>query len=160
MSTPESGDVDFMREALQLARRAADAGEVPVGAVLVRHGEIIGRGFNCPVSQSDPSAHAEIQALRDAAQRVDNYRLPDTTLYVTIEPCTMCAGALVHARVGRLVYGAAEPKAGVAGSQCKLFESPYFNHRVSVQGGVLAQECAELMSDFFRQRRQQKKNAQ
>lgn len=146
-----------MREALQLAQQAAAVGEVPVGAVLVRDDAIIGRGYNSPISGSDPSAHAEIQAIRNAALAVGNYRLPDTTLYVTIEPCTMCVGAIVHARVGRVVFGATEPKAGVAMSNDCLFDSPYFNHRVSVEGGVLAEECASLMSDFFRRRREQKR---
>ena len=142
-----------MRLALEQADQAAARGEVPVGAVLVRDGKVIGAGYNCPISHTDPTAHAEIQALRDAAARVGNYRLPGGTLYVTIEPCTMCLGALIHARVTRLVYGAAEPKAGVVQSQARLAESPWFNWRLEVTGGVLAGECGERMSEFFRQRR-------
>ncbi len=146
-------DEHYMRRALVLAEKAVACGEVPVGAVLVRDGEIIGEGYNCPISSNDPTAHAEVMALRDAAKRVDNYRLPDTTLYVTVEPCTMCAGALVHARVARVVYGATEPKAGVAESRMNLFAAPHFNHLVHCEGGVLREECAELMREFFRSRR-------
>lgn len=149
------GDEQFMRRALQLAQRAAATGEVPVGAVLVRDGAVIGEGYNRPISSCDPTAHAEIVALRDAAAREGNYRLPGTTLYVTIEPCTMCAGALVHARVARVVYGAAEPKAGVASSHLQLFAAAHFNHRVDCAGGVLPAECSALISDFFRRRRQE-----
>lgn len=148
-------DETFMRAALELAQQAGDIGEVPVGAVVVKQGQIIGRGFNAPITDCDPTAHAEIRALRDAGQSQSNYRLPDTTLYVTIEPCTMCVGAIVHARVARVVYGASEPKAGVAGSNGNAFASPYLNHRVTVEGGVLQQECGQLMSDFFSQRRLQ-----
>lgn len=146
-------DEFFMRKALALAQQAAEAGEVPVGAVLVRDGDIIGEGWNRPISSCDPTAHAEILALRDAAQRVGNYRLPGSTLYVTIEPCTMCAGALVHARVARVVYGAPEPKAGVAASNLQLFNAAHFNHRVLCQGSVLQDECAAMISAFFRARR-------
>lgn len=142
-----------MRRAIALAQQAAAEGEVPVGAVVVLDGEVIGEGYNRPISTYDPTAHAEIVALRDAAARVGNYRLPDSTLYVTIEPCTMCAGALVHARVARVVYGTLEPKAGVAVSNLALFEAPHFNHSVSCEGGLLQAECAALMSDFFRGRR-------
>ena len=146
-------DEHWMREALRCAKQARDAGEVPVGAVLVCNDEMIGQGWNCPISRHDPTAHAEVMALRDAAQRSQNYRLPNATLYVTIEPCTMCVGALVHARVARLVYGSNEPKAGVVASQTHLLESAWFNHRVQVQGGVLAEECRSLMQDFFQARR-------
>ena len=147
-------DQQFMRRALELALQAQQAGEVPVGAVVVdAQGQIIGEGFNCPISCCDPSAHAEIQALRVAAQSVQNYRLPGATLYVTIEPCTMCAGALVHSRIARLVYGAAEPRAGVVDSQDRWLERPYINHRIEVTSGVLEQDCAELMREFFRSRR-------
>lgn len=146
-------DEKFMAAALELAEQAAARGEVPVGAVVVRNDEIIGRGQNQPIASCDPSAHAEIVALRDAGKRVNNYRLPGATLYVTIEPCTMCVGAMVHARIERLVFGAPEPKSGVAGSNGSVFESPWFNHRVSVTGGVLASRCSELMSGFFQQRR-------
>jgi tRNA(adenine34) deaminase len=149
----QTDDEIFMRRALELAAEAAMAGEVPVGAVLVRDGSIIGEGWNSPISRCDPTAHAEVLALRDAALRVGNYRLPGSTLYVTIEPCTMCAGALVHARVARVVYGAAEPKAGVAASNLMLFDAPHFNHRVSFERGVLQTECSVLMSEFFRARR-------
>lgn len=142
-----------MRCALALAAQAEQRGEVPVGAVLVSKGEIVGEGFNQPIASCDPTAHAEVMALRDAATRTGNYRLPDTTLYVTIEPCAMCAGALVHARVSRVVFGAPEPKAGVAVSQLQLFDAPHFNHRVQYEGGVLAEECSAMMSAFFKKRR-------
>lgn len=142
-----------MQRALALAQQAAVKGEVPVGAVLVREGEVIGEGFNCPITTNDPTAHAEVMALRDAAKRISNYRLPNTTLYVTVEPCAMCAGALVHARVARVVYGTPEPKAGVADSHLSLFSAPHFNHRVCCEGGVLQEDCANLMQDFFRSRR-------
>ena len=143
----------FMRRAIALAQQAALLGEVPVGAVVVQNGEVIGEGYNQPISGCDPTAHAEIIALRDAARKIGNYRLPNSTLYVTIEPCTMCAGALVHARVARVVYGTTEPKSGVAKSNLALFEAPHFNHRVCCEGGVLQDECATMMSDFFRSRR-------
>lgn len=156
----ESDDRAYMKIALQLAEQAATLGEVPVGAVVVQDGVIIGRGWNQPISSHDPSAHAEIMALRDASRQVGNYRLPNTSLYVTIEPCTMCAGAIIHARIARVIYGAAEPKAGVAHSNGCLFNADYFNHRVAVSGGVLADRCAQLMSDFFAARRLQKKAQQ
>ncbi|MBY4675757.1 tRNA adenosine(34) deaminase TadA [Marinobacterium arenosum] len=146
-------DQRWMEYALQLAERAAEAGEVPVGAVLVHQGEVIGEGWNRPISGHDPSAHAEIIALRDAAQRLQNYRLVDSTLYVTIEPCTMCAGAIVHARVARVVFGASEPKAGAVISNGQLFDQPWLNHRVTYSGGLLADACSERISAFFRQRR-------
>jgi len=146
-------DQDFMREALKLAAFAASLGEVPVGAVLVLDGQIIGRGFNCPILSNDPSAHAEMVAIRHAAKRLGNYRLPASTLYVTLEPCSMCAGLLVHARVQRLVYGTTEPRAGMAQSQGRFFEQDFLNHRVTVEGGLLAEECAQLLRDFFKQRR-------
>ena len=143
----------FMRRAIALAQQAAALGEVPVGAVVVLNGEVIGEGHNQPISGCDPTAHAEIIALRDAAKHVGNYRLPNSTLYVTIEPCTMCAGAMVHARVARVVYGTTEPRSGVAVSNLSLFDAPHFNHRVCCEGGVLQTECAELMKGFFRSRR-------
>ncbi len=147
-------DVAFMREALALALRAAAEGEVPVGAVLVRGGTVIGTGWNRPIASHDPTAHAEICALRDAAARVGNYRLPATTLYVTLEPCPMCAGAIVHARVDRVVFGASDPRSGAAGSVFDLLPSDArFNHRTLCEGGVLAQECGELLRAFFRARR-------
>lgn len=143
-----------MREALALADRAAAEGEVPVGAVVVRDGAVIGRGWNRPIGGHDPTAHAEIEALRDAAQRVGNYRLPGATLYVTLEPCPMCAGAIVHARVARVVFGAADPRTGAAGSVFDLLPSDRrFNHRTLCDGGVLAQESGERLRTFFRARR-------
>jgi len=143
-----------MRRALALAERASAEGEVPVGAVLVRDDEVLGEGWNRPIGEHDPSAHAEIMALRQAGRRVRNYRLPGSTLYVTLEPCPMCAGALVHARVERVVYGAPDPKGGACGSVFDLLPSDArFNHRVECAGGVLAEECSSLLRDFFRQRR-------
>ncbi len=151
----DHSDIVFMREALRLAEQAAELGEVPVGAILVRKGQVIGRGFNQPVSSHDPTAHAEIRALRDAGQVVSNYRLPDTTLYVTIEPCTMCLGALIHARVGRIVFGAPEPRYGAVVSGQRLLENGQFNHRPQVQSGVLEAECAGIMKQFFAAKRKQ-----
>ncbi len=142
-----------MREALRCAQRAQVLGEVPVGAVAVLDGALVGEGWNCPISQCDPTAHAEVMALRAAARQLGNYRLPGVTLYVTIEPCTLCVGAMVHARVARLVYGAPEPKAGVVASRTQLLSADWFNHRVAVTGGVLADDCRALMQDFFRSRR-------
>ena len=142
-----------MRHALALAARAQAAGEVPVGAVLVKDGAVIGSGWNHPIGAHDPTAHAEVAALRAAAQALGNYRLTDTTLYVTLEPCAMCAGALVHARVKRLVYGAADPKAGAAGSVFDIARAPALNHRLEVEGGVLAEECGRLLREFFSHRR-------
>lgn len=142
-----------MRQTLVLAREALAVGEVPIGALVVKDGAILGRGYNRPIAAADPTAHAEINALRAAAQAVGNYRLPGATLYVTVEPCTMCAGALVHARIATLVYGAREPRAGAAGSSIDVLANPGLNHRVMVQGGVLEAECAGLMQRFFRDRR-------
>jgi tRNA(adenine34) deaminase len=151
---PFSEDEMFMRYAITLAQRAESEGEVPVGALLVRDGKVIGEGWNRPITTSDPTAHAEIMALRDAGKRVANYRLPDTTLYVTLEPCPMCAGAIVHARVKRVVYGTTDPKGGAAGSVFNLLPSDErFNHYVKAEGGVLADECANLLRNFFRSRR-------
>lgn len=146
-------DLHFMREALAQATRGAELGEVPVGAVLVRDGEVLGQGFNQPIGLHDPSAHAEMQAVRAAARRLQNYRLPGSTLYVTLEPCSMCAGLLVHARIARVVYAASEPRAGVAASQGRFFEQEFLNHRVLVEGGLLADESAALLKAFFRARR-------
>ena len=147
-------DAHWMRHALELARCAAEEGEVPVGAVLVREGEILGEGWNRPIIRHDPSAHAEIQALRDAGRRVGNYRLPGSILYVTLEPCVMCAGAIVHARVAQVVYGAPDPKAGACGSVFNLLPSDgRFNHRTEVRGGLLAEDCGEVLRAFFRARR-------
>jgi tRNA(adenine34) deaminase len=147
-------DADYMALALDLARQAAALDEVPVGALVVRDGAVIGRGFNRPIGGNDPTAHAEIAALRDAAQSAQNYRLPDTTLYVTLEPCAMCIGAIFHARVGRVVFGARDPKTGAAGSVIDLFAQTRLNHHASVEGGVLAEECGALLSSFFAARRQ------
>ncbi len=146
-------DERWMREALQLARAAMQAGEVPVGAVVVKDGAVIGRGSNAPVARHDPTAHAEVIALRAAAQQLGNYRLDGCTLYVTLEPCTMCAGAMLHARLARVVYGAADPKTGVAGSLLDLFAHSRLNHQTRVSAGVLAGECGALLHDFFRARR-------
>lgn len=146
-------DRRWMRQALELARRAAAVGEVPVGAVLVRGDEIIGAGWNRPIGACDPTAHAEVTALRAAAARTGNYRLVDSTLYVTLEPCPMCAGAIVHARVTRVVFGAADPRAGAAGTVFDLLQSTALNHRAEVTGGVLAGECGALLRGFFRARR-------
>lgn len=146
-------DIHWMRRALVLADAAARAGEVPVGAVLVRSGEVLGEGRNQPLSSRDPTAHAEICALRAASAAVGNYRLPGSTLYVSIEPCTMCAGALVHARIERLVFAAREPKAGVVVSNLQLLEAPFLNHRIRWEEGPLADEASALMQAFFRDRR-------
>lgn len=153
-------DIDrhWMSAALDLARRAADNGEVPVGAVLVdSDNQIIGRGWNQPISSCDPTAHAEVMALRDGAKQVGNYRLPNTTLYVTIEPCAMCAGALIHARIQRLVFAATEPKAGAVVSQAQMLSQAHNNHRVEVCQGMMAEEAGQLVSDFFANRRAEKK---
>jgi tRNA(adenine34) deaminase len=146
-----------MRKALVLAERGAAAGEVPVGAIVVREGELLGEGWNQVIGASDPSAHAEIVALRAAAAKVGNYRLPGSVLYVTLEPCTMCAGALVHARVSRLVFATREPKAGVVCSTCSLFDAPMYNHKVAWSEGVLAAESAACLQKFFAERRKLKR---
>jgi len=142
-----------MRRALELAQHAGQAGEVPVGAVLVLDGAVIGEGSNLPISSCDPTAHAEVQALRAAAQRVGNYRLPGSVLYVTLEPCVMCAGALIHARVARVVFGAPDPKTGACGGVVDLFGEARLNHHTEVHGGVLAEECGALLRAFFSMRR-------
>lgn len=148
------GDQRWMRRALELAAHACDAeGEVPVGAVLILDGEIVGEGWNRNITLSDPSAHAEIGALRDAGQRLGNHRFPDSTLYVTLEPCAMCAMALVHARVGRVVFAAADPKTGAAGSVFDTLISDRHNHRIDVQGGLMVEEAGQILRDFFRTRR-------
>ncbi len=144
---------DFMRAALTLARRAAEAGEVPIGAVVVLDGRIIGGGYNHPIEARDPTAHAEIVALRDAAAAIGNYRLTGADLYVTVEPCLMCAGALVHARIRTLIYGAPEPRAGAVRSSAQALDTPGLNHRVAVVSGVLEEECRDLIQRFFRDRR-------
>ncbi len=153
----DNDDIRFMREALALAQQAWQAGEVPVGAVVVKDGAIVGRGFNCPITRADPTAHAEVRALRDAATRLANYRLLDCTLYVTLEPCMMCTGAMFHARIKRIVYGAKDPKTGVAGSVLNLYDEPRLNHHAEIVGGVLADECGSLLSAFFAERRAQAK---
>ena len=146
-------DEYFMREALSMARSAECLGEVPVGAVVVLDGVIVGRGFNSPIGESDPTAHAEIAALRDAARTLENYRLPGCELFVTLEPCAMCAGAILHSRIARVVYGARDPKTGVHGSVVDLFAVERLNHHTQVEGGVLADECGRLLSGFFANRR-------
>ncbi|WP_421869908.1 tRNA adenosine(34) deaminase TadA [Motiliproteus sp.] len=150
-------DQRWMERAMQLAQHGTEQGEVPVGAVVVLDGEVIGEGWNQPISSQDPSAHAEVVAIRQAAKQLQNYRLPGATLYVTLEPCTMCTGALIHSRISRLVYGTTEPKAGVVTSQAQLLESSWLNWRVEVTGGVLAERCSIQLSDFFAHRRALKK---
>lgn len=152
-ATAVLGDEYFMREALSLARAAECLGEVPVGAVIVLNGEIVGRGFNSPIGESDPTAHAEIAALRDAGRSLGNYRLPGCELFVTIEPCAMCAGAILHSRIARVVYGTRDPKTGVHGSVVDLFGVERLNHHTAVLGGVLADECSAVLSAFFAGRR-------
>jgi tRNA(adenine34) deaminase len=147
------GDIDFMRLALERAATARSSGEVPVGAVLVSGERVIASGANHPIASHDPTAHAEIEALRSAGRALGSYRLTDTTLYVTLEPCPMCAMAIVHARVRRLVFGAWDPRAGAAGSVTDIFTLPGLNHRVDVFGGVLMEECASLLREFFSERR-------
>jgi tRNA(adenine34) deaminase len=154
MDERSSLDQFWMQRAIELARIAESRGEVPVGAVLVKDDQIIGEGFNSPISENDPTAHAEIRAIRDAAKRLGNYRLLNTSLYVTLEPCVMCVGAIVHARIGEVIYGATEPRTGAAGSVFDILTSPEHNHRVELRGGVLADECSQLLKGFFQQRRQ------
>jgi tRNA(adenine34) deaminase len=146
-------DEDFMRAALALAEHARSEGEVPVGAVVVREGAVVGSGFNSPIGRHDPSAHAEMLALRAAAAALGNYRLSGCTLYVTLEPCVMCSGAILHARIGRVVYGAPDPKAGACGSVLDLFAEGRLNHHTAVEGGMLAGECSRLLKSFFQERR-------
>lgn len=150
----------WMSQALVQAKEAALNDEVPVGAIVVLNNEIIGKGFNQPISSCDPTAHAEIIALRDAAKKTNNYRLIEASLYVTLEPCTMCAGAMIHSRIKRLIYGASEPKAGVINSQKKLLDAPYFNHKIEVVAGICSDECSEIISTFFVKRREQIKKEQ
>ena len=151
-----STDEFYMAKALRLAEKAAAIGEVPVGAILVKDGEIVGEGFNQPISGCDPTAHAEIVAMRNAAKNLNNYRLSDCDLYVTIEPCTMCVGAMVHGRIRRVLFGALEPRAGALQSQLQLMDQSHYNHSIEWQGGVLAQECGDLISSFFRRKRESK----
>jgi len=149
-------DQEYMQIALELAAQAAAAGEVPVGAIVVKDGVIIGRGSNAPISLSDPSAHAEMLALRDAAKTLGNYRLVDCSLYVTLEPCAMCSGAIQHARIARLIYGASDPKTGACGSVIDLMAESKLNHHTEVSGGVMADECGGMLSRFFAGRRKLK----
>ncbi len=151
-------DEQWMLAALQLAKRAADNNEVPVGAVVVYQGDIIGRGANGPIGSHDPTAHAEVMALRDAASYLKNYRLKDCNLYVTLEPCAMCIGAMLHARINRLVFGAFDPKSGMVVTKDQLLSSPWANHQISSQGGVLAEPCGQILQDFFRARRKARKS--
>lgn len=157
MSDHELNHEHWMRHALTLAQRAWDEGEVPVGAVLVYQDKVIGEGWNRPIGRHDPTAHAEIMALRQGGMVLQNYRLIDTTLYVTLEPCVMCAGAMIHSRIGQLVYGARDAKTGAAGSLIDVLHHPGMNHRVEITEGVLADACSSMLSDFFRHRREQKK---
>ncbi len=150
-------DTEYMQIAIQLAQEAAKNGEVPVGAIVVKDGEIIGRGSNTPIANHDPSAHAEIQALRDAAKTLGNYRLIGCSLYVTLEPCVMCTGAIQHARIEKLVYGASDPKTGACGSVVNLMDEEKLNHHCEVISGIMAETCGELLSHFFKQRRTQQK---
>ncbi len=152
---PNERDLEFMRLALEQAQLAKASGEVPVGAVLVSNDQVIAAGHNQPITQNDPSGHAEILALRAAGQNLGNYRLPDTTLYVTLEPCMMCSGAIMHARVSRLVYGARDPKTGCVHSVLNLFDNQQLNHHTIVQGGILENQCAQVLKDFFKERRSQ-----
>jgi tRNA(adenine34) deaminase len=155
MFMPNEQDLEFMQLALVEAQKARALGEVPVGAVLVSDNQVIATGHNQPISNNDPSAHAEVAALRAAGQNLSNYRLPNTTLYVTLEPCMMCCGAIMHARIARVVYGAADAKTGCVHSVLNLFDNPQLNHHTMVEGGVLAEECAQVLKDFFKERRAQ-----
>ena len=146
-------DQQYMRMAIEQAQLAAQSGEVPVGAVVVRDGQVISKAFNKPIANHDPSAHAEMLALREAALVEENYRIPGSTLYVTLEPCAMCSGAMLHARIDRVVYGALDPKTGAAGSVLDLFSSKQINHQTSVEGGIMSEECGQLLRDFFKGRR-------
>lgn len=146
-------DIEYMEIALQFAEEAAAAGEVPVGAIVVKNGEIIGRGYNAPITTHDPSAHAEIRAMRDAANHLGNYRLVDCMLYVTLEPCAMCSGAIQHARIARVIYGASDPKTGACGSVINLMAEPKLNHHTEISGGILAERCGAVLSKFFAARR-------
>ena len=143
----------YMRMAIEQAQLAAQSGEVPVGAVLVRDGQVISKAFNKPIANHDPSAHAEMLALREATLAEQNYRIPGSTLYVTLEPCAMCSGAMLHARISRVVYGAPDPKTGAAGSVLDLFSSKQINHQTIVEGGIMSEECGQLLRDFFKGRR-------
>ena len=150
-------DIFWMQHALELANRAESEGEVPVGAIVVYEDQVIGEGWNRPIVDNDPTAHAEIMALRNAAKKINNYRLLDTTLYVTLEPCIMCSGAIIHSRVKRVVYGATDPKAGAVESAFNILGTDCLNHQVNVERGILAKECGQVLTDFFRKRRNEKK---
>lgn len=152
---PNERDLEFMQLALEQAYMAKGAGEVPVGAVLVANDQVIATGHNQPITQNDPSGHAEMLALRSAGQSLGNYRLPNTTLYVTLEPCMMCSGAIMHSRVSRLVYGAPDPKTGCVHSVLNLFDNQQLNHHTIVEGGILENQCAQVLKDFFKERRSQ-----
>jgi tRNA(adenine34) deaminase len=143
----------WMQQAFELAKHAQQQGEVPIGAVIVANGELIAEGWNQPISQCDPTAHAEVVALRAAAKQLNNYRMPGTTLYVTLEPCAMCAGAIIQARIQRLVYATSDPRAGAAGTIFNVLQSPHLNHRVECEHGIMAEACSQLLKDFFQQRR-------
>ena len=153
MTSDNQIDIGFMQQALALASLAANNGEVPVGAIVVKNGEVIGRGSNAPIGLHDPTAHAEIQALREAAAHLGNYRLVDCTLYVTLEPCAMCAGAIQHARIAKLIYGASDPKTGACGSVVNLMTETKLNHHTEVIDGILAEACGAVLTAFFKQRR-------
>ncbi len=153
MDEADSADIAFMQRALALARRAEAAGEVPVGAVVVKDGRVVGEGWNHPISSADATSHAETEAIRAACKELGNYRIPGTTLYVTLEPCVMCSGAIMHARIGRVVYGAADPKTGACGSAVDLFGAENLNHHATVEAGVLAEESAAMLKSFFASRR-------
>lgn len=153
----ELNDAYWMKQALALAQKAWEQGEVPVGAILVLDDKVIGQGWNRPITRHDPTAHAEIMALQQGGQIVQNYRLLNATLYVTLEPCVMCAGAMVHSRIKRLVYGASDLKTGAAGSLLDVLRHPGMNHQIEITAGVMANECSEMLSQFFQQRREQKK---
>lgn len=153
----DSLDIFWMQHALELAKRAESEGEVPVGAIVVLNEEVIGEGWNRPIIDNDPTAHAEIMALRSAAKKINNYRLLDTTLYVTLEPCIMCTGAIIHSRVKRVVYGAQDPKAGAANSAFTILGTDCLNHKVCVDSGLMAEECGKVLTEFFRNKRKEKK---
>ena len=153
MEKPEQIDMHWMKRAIDLAKQAQLIGEVPIGAILIAGSQILGEGFNQPISSNDPTAHAEIVAIRAAAKIRNNYRLPDTTLYVTIEPCTMCIGAILHARISNLVFGAREPRAGGVVSQTELLNAEHYNHQVKVKEGVMAEQCTLLLKQFFKDKR-------
>ena len=152
----DSTDQKWMQHALKLAERSREEGEVPVGAVIVKDDTLIAEGWNQPIDKHDATAHAEIMAIRAAGENLKNYRLTDTTLYVTLEPCTMCAGAMVHARIKRVVFGAPDPRTGTAGSAIDLFSQDYHNHQIEIEGGKMQDECGQILKDFFRERRKKK----